>query len=228
MARSLVIWSPPTGTEARRCSLPSWKKAISVVPPPISTRNTPSSFSSAERATSAAASGCSTMPVTLIPARLTQRVRLRREVMGLVTIMASTSRRTPSMPAGSRIPSYPSTTNSRGITSTISRSRGRAITRAACITRSISSSLISRSSDCTATTPRLLISSVFSPGRPTQAESILKPHIRSASAAAKAMASMVSSRSTMIPFFIPSEGDSPRPIMLTVPSGRGSPTITRT
>ncbi|MOA21543.1 hypothetical protein D3C78_1420390 [compost metagenome] len=46
MAMSLVTWSPAIGITAVWRIAPSVKMAISVVPPPISTRHTPSSFSS--------------------------------------------------------------------------------------------------------------------------------------------------------------------------------------
>ena len=48
-AMSLVTWSPAIGITPVKTIEPELKIAISVVPPPISTRHTPSSFSSSDK-----------------------------------------------------------------------------------------------------------------------------------------------------------------------------------
>ena len=64
-AMSLVKWSPPTPTTAVCQRLPRSKIARSVVPPPMSTSATPSSFSSGVSTASLAASCSSTVSATL-------------------------------------------------------------------------------------------------------------------------------------------------------------------
>ena len=68
-AMSLVRWLPPSASTAVWLMAPFVKMAMSVVPPPMSTRQTPSSFSSSDRVASERASGCSTMSATLRPVR---------------------------------------------------------------------------------------------------------------------------------------------------------------
>ena len=63
-ARSLVIWLPPTGITHEYHGLPWRYMTISVTPPPMSTRTTPISFSSAVRVVSADAIDPSTKLLT--------------------------------------------------------------------------------------------------------------------------------------------------------------------
>ena len=130
---------------------PSAKTAMSVVPPPMSTRQTPSSRSSSARAASAEASGSSTMSTTLSPALLAHFTMFWALVTAAVTMWIFASSRTPLMPSGSRMPSWSSMMYSWGITWTTSRSMGIATALAASITRFTSLSCTSRS--FTATTP---------------------------------------------------------------------------
>ena len=71
---SWVMTFPPNGITAVWRIRLSWKIATSVVPPPISTRTTPASFSSSESTASAEAIGSKMMSLTLRPDRSTQRV----------------------------------------------------------------------------------------------------------------------------------------------------------
>ena len=129
---------------------------MSVVPPPMSTSATPSSFSSAVSTASLAASCSSTDSCTLTPARLTQATMFCVVVAPPVTMWTLTSRRAPVMPTGSPMPSWSSTTKSWGSTWRISRPPGRLTARAASMARRTSSRVISRFLPATATTPRLL------------------------------------------------------------------------
>src|SRR5471030_2253551 len=65
---SLVIWSPAMGITAVWRIAPSENTATSVVPPPISIRTTPSSFSSGVSTASADAIGCRIRSDTSSPA----------------------------------------------------------------------------------------------------------------------------------------------------------------
>ena len=71
---SCVITLPPKGITAVWRMRPSWKIATSVVPPPMSTKTTPASFSSSESTDSAEAIGSKMMSLTLRPERSIQRV----------------------------------------------------------------------------------------------------------------------------------------------------------
>src|SRR6266850_2411435 len=68
-AMSLVTWSPAIGMTAVWRIAPLAKTARSVVPPPMSTRHTPSSFSSSVRTAKAEASCSSTTSSTSSPQR---------------------------------------------------------------------------------------------------------------------------------------------------------------
>ena len=68
---SSVITFPPKGITAVCLIIPSWKIAISVVPPPISTKATPASFSSLLITAEEEASGSRTNSATSRPALLT-------------------------------------------------------------------------------------------------------------------------------------------------------------
>ena len=68
---SSVITFPPKGITAVCLIIPSWKIAISVVPPPMSTNTTPASFSSSVKTASEEASGSRNKPFDSRFARLT-------------------------------------------------------------------------------------------------------------------------------------------------------------
>ena len=84
---------------------PFTKMAMSVVPPPMSTRQTPSSRSSSERVASELASGWRTMSATLRPVRCAHFTMFWAEETAPVTMSAFASSRTPLIPTGSRTPS---------------------------------------------------------------------------------------------------------------------------
>ncbi len=150
-ATSFVRWLPPSDKTAVWAMAPPAKIAMSVVPPPMSTRQTPSSFSSSERVASELASGCSTMSATLRPVRWAHLTMFWAEETAPVTMRAFASSRTPLMPTGSFTPSWSSTRNSCGSTWMTSRSSGMATAFAWSMTRSTSVCLTSLS--LMATTP---------------------------------------------------------------------------
>ena len=104
-ATSLVRWLPPSASTAVWRMAPLAKMAMSVVPPPTSTRQTPSSFSSSESVASELASGCSTMSATLRPVRCAHFTMFWAEETAPVTMRALASSRTPLIPTGSFTPS---------------------------------------------------------------------------------------------------------------------------
>src|SRR5437016_230887 len=199
MAMSFEMWSPPSGRTAVCQIAPLRRSATSVVPPPRSTTTIPSSFSSSYRTASAEASGSRITSWTARPARFTDRTTFWTEVTAAVTMCTSTSRRTPDMPMGSRIPSPSSTMKFWGRTWMISRSCGRLIARAASTARSTSVGPTSRSLPDTATTPRLLTPRMCPPAMPAQTPATSTPAICSASATAALIASTVESIWTTIP-----------------------------
>ena len=81
-ARSLVKCAPPTGTDAVCATAPSKNTTRSLECAPISSRQTPSSRSSAESVASAAAMDSSTASVTSRPARLAQVTVLCKRAAG--------------------------------------------------------------------------------------------------------------------------------------------------
>jgi hypothetical protein len=116
MAMSLVRLCPPSAMTAVCTMDPFWKMAMSVVPPPMSTRHTPSSFSSSVSTASLEASGCSTMSATLRPPRLAHLTMFCALVTAPVTMCTRASSRAPVMPRGSLMPDCSSTMNSCGST----------------------------------------------------------------------------------------------------------------
>ena len=96
----------------------------------MSSRQTPSSRSSAESVHSAAASDSSTASVTSSPARLAQVTVLCSALPEQVAMCRSTSRRVPTIPTGSKMPACSSRMNWRGSRCRISRSAGRSMARA--------------------------------------------------------------------------------------------------
>ena len=153
---SFVKWSPPSAMAPVCHRLPRSNTAKSVVPPPMSTRATPSSFSSDVKTASAAASWPSTVAATVTPARLTQVTRFCVVEVLPVTMWTFTSRRAPVIPIGAPMPSCSSTTKSCGSVCSTSRPFGRDTAFAASIARRTSWRVISRFCPATATTPRLL------------------------------------------------------------------------
>ena len=153
-AMSLVRWLPPTLSTAVCFTEPPWNNAMSVVPPPMSTSATPTSFSSWVSVASADASGSSTKSATLSPVRLQHLMTFWAAATAPVTTCTLASSRTPAMPRGSTIPPWPSRANSWGSTWSTSRSMGMATALAASMTRSTSASVTSLF--LTATTPWLL------------------------------------------------------------------------
>ncbi len=166
-ATSFVKCSPPTCSTAVCHSEPFSKMARSVVPPPMSTRATPSSFSSWVRQASAAESWVRTVSITSRPARFTQVTVFCAAVEAQVMTWTLTSSRVPVIPVGSPMPSWSSTTNSWGRTCRISRSTGIETALAASMTRATSSRSITRFLPETAITPRELKPRTCEPARPT-------------------------------------------------------------
>lgn len=102
MAMSLVIWSPAMGITAVWRIAPSLKMAMSVVPLPMSTSTTPSSFSSSVSTARLDASGCRIRSCTSSPQRRTHLTMFCAALTAPVTMCTFTSSRIPLMPIGSR------------------------------------------------------------------------------------------------------------------------------
>ena len=89
IAMSLVTFAPPTGRTRVWNGEPSWNRARSMVPAPMSATATPSSFSVADRTASAEASASTTSSSILTPAcshalgEVLDRRRGRRDDVGL-------------------------------------------------------------------------------------------------------------------------------------------------
>src|SRR5271170_4972575 len=113
-ARSLVKWSPPSGTTAVWATAPSKKTTSSVEAAPISSRQAPSSRSSAETVASAAAMASNTVSETSKPALLAQVITLCAALAEQVEICRFTSSRLPTIPTGSWIPGCSSRINCCG------------------------------------------------------------------------------------------------------------------
>ncbi len=160
----MVRLFPPSAMTAVWAMLPPEKMAMSVVPPPMSTRQTPSSFSSSPSTASLEASGWSTMSATLRPVRLAHLTMFCALDTAPVTMWTLASSRTPAMPSGSLMPSWSSMMNSWGRTWITSRSIGMATALAASMTRVMSASRTSLS--FTATMPWLLKPLMWPPAMP--------------------------------------------------------------
>ncbi len=145
IATSLVIWSPAIGITAVWRMLPPVKIAMSVVPPPMSTSATPSSFSSWVSTAVLEASGCRIRSCTSSPQRRTHLMMFCAADTAPVTMCTLTSRRTPLMPIGSRMSSWPSMMNSCGSTCRICWSVGMLTALAVSMTRATSASVTSLS-----------------------------------------------------------------------------------
>src|SRR6185295_17148217 len=196
--------------------------AISVVPPPMSTRHTPRSFSSSDSTARDDASGCRIRSPTSMPQRRTHLMMFCAAETAPVTMCTFTSSRTPDMPIGSRTSSWPSMMNSWRSTCRICWSVGMFTARAVSSARSTSSAVTSRS--LIATMPVELKLRMWLPAMPTKAEVILQSAISSASSSARWIAATVASMFTTTPFFRPFDSWLPRPSTSSAPSGRSSAT----
>src|SRR5581483_3920560 len=221
-AMSLVTWSPAIGITAVWRIAPCANTARSVVPPPMSTRQTPSSFSSSVSTEKLEASCSSTTSSTSSPQRLMHFSMFCAALSAPVTMCTLASSRTPDMPMGSRMPSWPSTMNSWGSTCRIFWSAGIATAFAASITCSTSPWVTSRSR--IATTPCELRLRTWLPAIPANTEWISQPAMSSASSTARWIDCTVDSMLTTTPFFRPREGWEPSPSTSMVPSTPTSPT----
>src|SRR5271170_2387169 len=221
-AMSLVTWSPAMGMTAVWRIAPLANTARSVVPPPMSTRHTPSSFSSSVSTAKLEASCSSTTSSTSSPQRWMHFSMFCAALSAPVTMCTLASRRTPDMPIGSRIPSWPSTMNSCGRTWSIFWSAGMATALAASITCSTSPWLTSLSR--TPTTPCEFRLRTWLPAMPANTEWISQPAMSSASSTARWIDCTVDSMLTTTPFLRPREGWEPRPMTSMEPSAASSPT----
>src|ERR1700722_10328927 len=219
---SFVTWSPAIGMTAVWRIAPLAKTARSVVPPPMSTRHTPSSFSSSVNTAKLEANCSSTTSSTSRPQRWMHFSMFCAALSAPVTMCTFASRRTPDIPIGSRMPSCPSTMNSCGNTCRIFWSAGMATALAASIT--CSTSLWVTSLSRIATTPCELRLRTWLPAIPAYTEWISQPAISSASSTARCMDCTVDSMLTTTPFFRPREGCEPRPNTSIEPSRPISPT----
>src|SRR5215468_9549079 len=143
-----------------------------------------------------------------------------------VTMCTLASSRTPDMPIGSRMPSWPSTMNSCGSTCRIFWSAGMATALAASMTCSTSPWLTSLSR--TPTTPWELRLRTWLPAMPANTEWISQPAMSSASSTARWIDCTVDSMLTTTPFLRPREGCEPRPSSSIEPSSPTSPTSATT
>src|SRR3954468_24155674 len=198
------------------------KMAMSVVPPPMSSRQTPRSFSSSESTARAEASGCRIRSFTSSPQRRTHFTMFCAADTAPVTMWTLSSSRTPDMPIGSRTSSWPSMMNSWRSTCRICWSVGMLTARAVSIARSTSSPVTSRS--LIATIPVELKLRMWLPAMPTNAELILQSAISSASSSARWIAATVASMFTTTPFFRPFDSWPPMPRISREPSARSSAT----
>src|SRR5882762_991626 len=226
IAMSLVIWSPAIGTTAVWRIAPSRNTAMSLVPPPTSTRHTPSSFSSSVSTASEDASGCKIRSFTSSPQRRTHLTMFCAAETAPVTMCTLTSSRTPLMPSGSRTPSCPSMMNSWVRMCSTCWSVGMGMARAVSIARSTSIAVTSLS--LIATIPVELKLLMWLPAIPVKTRSILQSAINSASSSVRWMALTVASMFTTTPFFSPLDSCPPVPMMSMRPSGKSSATIAAT
>ena len=197
---------------------------MSVVPPPMSTSATPSSFSSSVSTDSLAASCSTSVSATVTPARFTHATMFCVELWLPVTMWTLTSSRAPVIPTGAPMPSCSSTTKSCGSTWRISRPVGSDTALAASIARRTSSRVISRFLPATAITPRLLNPLMCGPDSARCTESISTPAISSASSIAFLIESTAASRFTTTPRRMPRDSATPSPTMSSPSPSSISPT----
>jgi hypothetical protein len=205
---------------------PPTNTAMSVVPPPMSTSATPSSFSSWVSTALAEASGCRMRSCTASPQRRTHLMMFCTAETAPVTTCTFTSSRTPLMPTGSRMSSWPSMMNSWGSTCRICWSVGMATALAVSMTRATSASVTSLS--LMATMPMELKLRMWLPAMPVTTCWILLPEVISASSRAAWMEATVFSMSTTTPFFRPFDSCWPVPMTSISPSACSSATIATT
>ena len=206
---SLVTWSPAIGITAVCRIAPPTKTARSVVPPPMSIRQTPRSFSSSSSTAAAEASGCRTMSRTSMPQRRTHLAMFSTADTAPVTMCTLTSRRTPLMPSGSRTPSWPSMMNSCARMCRICWSFGIAIAFAVSITRSMSACVTSFS--LIATMPLEFRLRMWLPAMPVVTSAMRQSAISSASSSTRWIDAIVASMLTTTPRFRPRDGCVPEP-----------------
>src|SRR5579885_443685 len=181
----------------------------SVVPPPISSKQTPRSRSSCVRQDSADASGSRTVSLMRMPALLAAVTRFWVAATEDVTTGIFASSREPTMPTASRMPSWASTINSCGRTCRISRSSGSEMLRAASTARRTSSRSISRARKPNEIPPRLFTPRTWLPATPIRADSTGTLATPSASSTARRMELTVASRLTMRPLRSPLDSAAP-------------------
>ena len=162
------------------------------------------------------------MSSTTRPQRCTHLTMFCAALSAPVTMCTLASRRTPDMPIGSRMPSWPSMMYSCGSTCRMRWSAGMATALAASITCCTSTSLTSRSR--MATTPCELRLRTWLPAMPANTEWIWQPAISSASSTARWMDCTVDSMSTTTPRFMPRDSCEPMPITSISWPGEYSPT----
>src|SRR6056297_985926 len=160
---------------------------------------------------------------TCKPQRATHLVTFCTALTAAVTRCTCTSRRTPDMPIGWRIPSVESMTKPLGSTCRMRWSAGMATARADSSTRSTSDSSTSESRIATAPCECRELTCV--PAMPANTEWISQSAISSASSTARWIDCSVDSLSTTMPRLRPLDACEPRPITSTRPSSWTSPTI---
>src|SRR5690348_2126823 len=200
--------------------------AMSVVPAPMSTRHTPSSRSSSVSTDLALATAEGTSSSTERPQRWMHLEMFCTAAAAPVTKCTEASRRTPLMPTGERMPSWPSMRYSCDSLYKTLRSAGIATALAASSTWSRSPGVTSRSR--IAAVPCELRVSRCEPEIDAYTERMSQPAINSASSTARWIECTVDSMSTTAPFFMPRETCEPSPITSTGSPGRYSPTIATT
>ncbi len=226
-AMSLVTWSPAIGSEAVWQIAPCTNTAMSVVPAPMSTSTTPSSRSSAVSTATLDASEDNTRSSTCRPQRCTHLLMLAAADCAHTTRCACTSRRTPVMPTGLRMPSCESSsTYSRGIACRIFWSAGIATALAASSTRSRSPQVTSPSR--IGTMPGEFLHCTWLPEMEAYTERISQPAISSASSTARWIDCTVDSISTTTPRLRPRDSWEPMPITSIGLPGEYSPTSATT
>src|SRR5215472_2083348 len=182
---------------------------ISVVPPPISSKQQPRSRSSWVRHTSAEASGSSTVSLMRMPALFAAVTRFCDAAIEDVTTYTLATRRWPTIPTGSRMLSWASTMNSWGRMCKTSRSSGREMLRAASTARRTSSLSMSRGRGPRAMPPRLFTPRTWLPATPISASSTGTLATPSASSTARRIELTVESRLTMRPLRKPLDSAAP-------------------
>src|SRR5271154_1431395 len=175
----------------------------------MSSKQQPMSRSSCVRHDSAAASGSSTVSLIKIPALFAAVTRFCVAATDEVTKCTLASRRCPTMPMASRIPSCASTINSCGKTCSTSRSTGNEMFREASTARRTSSRSISRARLPSVTPPRLFTPFTWLPATPIKADSTGTFATLSASSTARRIELTVESRFTIRPLRRPLDSAAP-------------------